>query len=90
MNFLRPPLVTVPGAAVPYPYGGKQRQVMINLNAGLLQSKGLSPQDVLNAVSQQNVVLPSGTVKSDKANMTSVLNASLEPYPSSTICRSSK
>src|SRR6202167_5032999 len=47
--FLRPQLVTVPGAVVPWPYGGKQPQVMIDLNEGLIQSKGLSPQDVLNA-----------------------------------------
>ena len=50
LNFLRPQLVTVPGAAVPYPYGGKQREVMVNLDSGLLQSKGLSPQDIVNAV----------------------------------------
>jgi CzcA family heavy metal efflux pump len=62
-NFLRPQLVTVPGAVIPYPYGGKQRQVMIDLNPNLLQAKGLSPQDVLNAVLQQNVILPSGTAK---------------------------
>src|SRR5579863_5266932 len=59
LNFLRPQLITVPGAVVPYPYGGKQRQVMINMNSGLMQSKGLSPQDLLNAVNQQNLVLPS-------------------------------
>ncbi|MDR3703118.1 MAG: efflux RND transporter permease subunit [Candidatus Sulfopaludibacter sp.] len=63
MNFLRPQLVTVPGAVVPYPYGGKQRQIMINMNAGLLQSKGLSPQDLLSAVNLQSLVLPSGTAK---------------------------
>jgi CzcA family heavy metal efflux pump len=63
MNFLRPQLVTVPGAAVPYPFGGKLRQVMINLNPGLLQSKGLSPQDVLSVVNRQSLVLPSGTAK---------------------------
>ena len=63
LNFLRTQLVTVPGAVVPYPYGGKQRQVMINMNAGLLQSKGLSPQDLLNAVNLQSLVLPSGTAK---------------------------
>src|SRR5580698_547170 len=63
LNFLRTQLVTVPGAVVPYPYGGKQRQVMINMNAGLLQSKGLSPQDLLAAVNLQNLVLPSGTAK---------------------------
>src|SRR5208282_6303010 len=45
LNFLRTQLVTVPGAVVPYPYGGKQRQVMINFNPALLQAKGLSPAD---------------------------------------------
>jgi multidrug efflux pump subunit AcrB len=63
LNFLRTQLVTVPGASVPFPYGGKQRQIMINLNPGLLQSKGLSPNDVLTAVNQQNLVLPGGTAK---------------------------
>src|ERR1700736_1715113 len=62
-NFIRPQLVTVPGAVIPYPYGGKQRQVMVDLNPGLLQSKGLSPQDILTAVQQQNLILPSGTAK---------------------------
>src|ERR1700720_3788956 len=62
-NFLRPQLVTVPGAVIPFLYGGKQRQVMIDLNPGLLQSKGLAPQDVLTAVQQQNLILPSGTAK---------------------------
>src|SRR4029077_17673168 len=62
-NFLRPQLVTVPGAVVPFLYGGKQRQVMIDLNPGLMQSKGLAPQDVLTAVQQQNLILPSGTAK---------------------------
>src|SRR6202030_2613964 len=60
LNFLRTQLITVPGAAVPYPYGGKQRQVMINLNPQLMQSKGVSTTDVLTAVSAQNVVVPSG------------------------------
>src|ERR1700719_336520 len=50
LNDLSTQLVTVPGAVVPYPYGGKVRQVMINMNSGLLQSKGLSPQDLLAAV----------------------------------------
>ena len=63
LNFLRPQLVTVPGAAVPYPYGGKQAQVMVNLNNRLLQSKGLSPADIVTALGQQNLVVPSGTVK---------------------------
>ena len=63
LNFLRTQLVTVPGASVPYPYGGKQAQVMVNLNTALLQSKGLSATDVVNALSLQNLVLPSGTAK---------------------------
>src|SRR5436309_4546485 len=63
LNFLRTQLVTVPGAAIPYPYGGKQTQVMIDLNPALLQSKGLSATDVVNAVNLQNLVLPSGTTK---------------------------
>jgi len=56
-------LVTVPGAVVPYPYGGKQRQVMINLIPQLMQANGVSPTDVLNAIANQNLVLPSGTAK---------------------------
>src|SRR5438128_2466217 len=63
LNFLRTQLVTVPGAAIPFPYGGKQTQVMIDLNPALLQSKGLSATDVVNAVNVQNLVLPSGTAK---------------------------
>ena len=63
LNFLRPQLITVPGAAVPYPYGGKQSQVMVNLNNRLLQSKGLSPADIVTTLGQQNLVVPSGTVK---------------------------
>lgn len=62
-NFLRTQLVTVPGAVIPFLYGGKQRQVMIDLNEGLMQSKGLAPQDVLAAVQQENVIAPSGTAK---------------------------
>src|SRR5271156_4754157 len=61
LNFLRTQLVTIPGAAIPYPFGGKQRQVMVNLDSRLLQSKGLSATDVVSAVNLQNLVLPSGT-----------------------------
>src|SRR5438270_602748 len=63
LNFLRTQLVTVPGAVVPYPYGGKQRQVMIDLNQAQLQAKGLSPFDVVTSVANQNLLLPSGTAK---------------------------
>jgi multidrug efflux pump subunit AcrB len=63
VNFVRPQLVTIPGAVIPYPFGGKQRQVMIYVNPRQLLSKGLAPTDVLNAVTNQNLVLPSGTAK---------------------------
>ncbi len=62
-NFIRPQLVTVPGAAVPYPYGGKQREIAIDLNPAQMQAKGLSPFEILNAISTQNLLLPSGTAK---------------------------
>jgi multidrug efflux pump subunit AcrB len=63
LNFIRTQLVTVPGAGIPYPYGGKQRQVQVDLNLPALQSKGLSPADVVNAIGAQNLILPSGTIK---------------------------
>jgi CzcA family heavy metal efflux pump len=63
VNFIRTRLITVPGCAIPYPYGGKQRQVQVDLDTNALQSKGLSPLDVVNAISAQNIVLPSGTSK---------------------------
>ena len=63
LNFIRPQLTSVPGAAVPYPYGGKQRQVQVDLNTTALQAKGLSPLDVVNAISAQNLILPTGTAK---------------------------
>jgi len=75
-NFVRPQLVTVPGAVIPWPYGGKQRQVMIDLNQNLLQSKGLSPQDVLNALTDQNLVLPGGTAKIDEFEYDVRMNSS--------------
>ena len=62
-NYVRTQLISVPGAVVPLPYGGKTRQVMINMNQNLMQAKGISPTDVLNAVNAENVVLPSGTAK---------------------------
>jgi CzcA family heavy metal efflux pump len=80
-NFLRPQLVTVPGAVIPYPYGGKQRQIMIDLNPNLLQAKALSPQDVLNAVQQQNVILPSGTAKIGEFEYDVRVNSSLRTVP---------
>ncbi len=66
LNFIRTQLATVEGASIPYPYGGKQRQVQVDINLQALQSKGLSPSDVVNAVSVQNLILPSGTTKIDQ------------------------
>jgi multidrug efflux pump subunit AcrB len=63
LNFIRTQIITVPGASVPYPYGGKQRQVQVDLNPTALQSKGLSALDVTNAISLQNLILPTGTSK---------------------------
>jgi multidrug efflux pump subunit AcrB len=62
-NFIRVQLADVEGAAIPWPYGGKQRQVQVDLNTAAMQSKGLSPVDVVNAISAQNLILPSGTSK---------------------------
>jgi len=63
VNSVRPPLVTIPGAAIPYPYGGKQRLVQIDLNPTALQARNLSAQDVANALSAQNLIVPIGTQK---------------------------
>jgi multidrug efflux pump subunit AcrB len=63
INQLRTPLVTVPGAAIPYPYGGKQRQIQIDVDPSKLQSLGLSGQDVANALAAQNLIQPAGTSK---------------------------
>jgi multidrug efflux pump subunit AcrB len=65
-NTIRIQLATVEGAQVPYPYGGKQRQIQVDLDLHALQAKGLSPADVVNAVSAQNLVVPSGTMKIDR------------------------
>ena len=63
LNQLRTPLVTVPGAAIPYPYGGKTRQIQIDVDPQKLQSLGLSGQDVANALAAQNLIQPAGTSK---------------------------
>lgn len=63
INQLRTPLVTVPGAAIPWPFGGKQRQIQIDLDPSALQARGLSGQDVANALAAQNLITPVGTQK---------------------------
>ncbi len=63
MNYMRSQLATVEGAAVPWPYGGKTPQVMVDLNSALMQSNGVSGQDVVSALNNQNLILPAGTAK---------------------------
>ena len=71
---VRTPLVTVPGAAIPFPYGGKSRQVQIDLNLPELQARGLSAQDVAAALATQNIITPVGTQKIDSLEYTISLN----------------
>ncbi|NVB81175.1 MAG: efflux RND transporter permease subunit [Kofleriaceae bacterium] len=63
INFVRSELTTIPGAQIPYPYGGKQRQVMVDIDPRRLHGLGMSPRDVQVALSEQNVILPTGTAK---------------------------
>jgi multidrug efflux pump subunit AcrB len=76
INQLRTPLITVPGAAIPYPYGGKQRQIQIDLDSSALQARGLSGQDVANALAAQNLITPVGTQKIGSFEYTIQLNNS--------------
>jgi multidrug efflux pump subunit AcrB len=71
---VRSPLVTVPGAAVPFPYGGKSRLVQLDLNPSALQARGLSTQDVTNALAAQNIIIPVGTQKIGSYEYTISLN----------------
>jgi CzcA family heavy metal efflux pump len=75
-NLVRNQLATVAGAAIPWPFGGKQRQVSVNLDIPALQAKGLSPTDVITAVTAQNLVLPSGTVKMGSTEFNVEMNGS--------------
>src|ERR1700760_2466831 len=74
LNVIRTPLVTVPGAAIPYPYGGKSRQVQIDLDSLAMQARGLSGQDVANALAAQNLITPVGTQKIGTFEYTVQLN----------------
>ena len=75
-NFLRPQLITVPGAAVPFPYGGMNRVISVDLDLAALQSKGMTPQDVINAINAQNLILPGGTAKMGGTEYTVNMNGS--------------
>ena len=76
LNFVRTQLITVEGASIPYPYGGKFRLVSVDLDTAALQAKHLTPVDVVNAISAQNLILPSGTVKLGSLEHQVELNAS--------------
>jgi multidrug efflux pump subunit AcrB len=65
-NAIRTQLATIEGAQTPFPYGGKQRQVQVDIDLPAMQAKGLSPVDVVNAINAQNVIVPSGTMKVDR------------------------
>ncbi|MDB5825344.1 MAG: acrB/AcrD/AcrF family protein [Herminiimonas sp.] len=74
VNVIRPRIATVPGAQSPYPYGGKTRQITVDLDMPSLVSQGLSPVDVISAISAQNLILPSGTQKIAETEYNVVLN----------------
>src|SRR5215470_13449595 len=76
VNFVRPQLTTVPGAAIPWPYGGKQRVIAVDIDTGKLQAKGLTPTDVVNAISLQNLILPAGMAKIGSLQYSVQLNES--------------
>src|SRR5437660_7994530 len=75
-NFIRTQLATIQGAATPFPYGGKQRLVSVDTDPAALQSKGLSAVDIVNAVNQQNLILPTGTAKLGTLEYTVEMNGS--------------
>src|SRR5919206_1647430 len=76
INFIRTDLTTIPGIQIPYPYGGKQRLIMIDIDPQRLFAWGLSPRDVNNAITQQNLIVPTGTTKIGGNEYPVVLNAS--------------
>src|SRR6202521_3690039 len=76
LNFVRTQLVTVPGVAIPYPYGGKQKTVEVDFDYKALQGYGLTPFDVVNTINAQNLILPSGTQKIGLFEYQVALNAS--------------
>jgi len=78
MNFVRADFATVPGTQIPYPYGGKQRQIMVDIDPLRLYAWGLSPRDVNTAIGSQNVILPTGTTKMGSNEYPVVLNSSPE------------
>ncbi len=75
-NFIRTPLATVRGAQIPLPYGGKPRGILVDIDPQALYARGLSPQDVSNAINAQNLILPAGTAKIGPTEYNVLLNSS--------------
>src|SRR5246500_2591543 len=75
-NFIRTQISTVPGASMPFPYGGEQRLVSVDIDSSALQARGLSPVDIVNAVNAQNLILPTGTAKMGSLEYNVELNGS--------------
>ncbi len=76
LNFLRVRLFTIPGTSIPGPYGGKQRQIMVDVDPSATAAKGLSPQDVVTALLQSNVIIPAGTAQIGSTEYNVKLNSS--------------
>jgi multidrug efflux pump subunit AcrB len=79
-NFIRPDIVTIPGAMLPWPYGGKQRQIMVDVDPPRLWAWGLSPRDVTSALAVQNVIMPTGTAKMGANEYPVLMNSSPELF----------
>ncbi len=90
LNVLRLRLFTVPGLATPAPFGGRQKQVMVDIDPARLAAMGLSPQDVVGAVTSQNVILPAGSARMSEHEYDVQLNGSPLEIPRSTSCRSAR
>jgi multidrug efflux pump subunit AcrB len=88
LNFVRPRLVTVQGAGIPWPFGGKSPQVMFDLDTAALQSRGLTGLDVANALAAQNLITPVGTEKIGDYEYTVNLNSAPSKIPELGDCRS--
>jgi CzcA family heavy metal efflux pump len=80
INTVRTPLITVPGAAIPFPFGGKFRQIQIDLDPAALQARGLSGNDVANALAAQNLLTPVGTQKIGGREYAIQLNNAMKDY----------